>query len=132
MCGNQALDHIPETSELFQKTLCRLQSICSHRGVLPQSHLIPNDAISEREVAVGLGSFSDVCEAELDGKRVRIKTLKRPFYNPLDITEKVCLFLLVSTNRVAKAARPIDIVQRGYHLEEVTPSQHRSLPRSSY
>ena len=100
-CGDQALDHIPETDDLFRKALRRLQSTCSHRGILPQSHQIPNESISEKGEVVALGAFADAHEAELDGKKVCVKAL-RSYAQDIDgITKKVRLFLLVSASRMS-------------------------------
>lgn len=99
MCSNQALDHIPETSDLFRKTLRRLQSTCSHHRVLPQSHLIPNKAFLERGGALASGTIAKAREAELGGRRVRIETLSSYVHDIHDEMNNVCLFLLVSTSK---------------------------------
>ena len=73
---NQVLGHIPETNDLFRKTLRRLQSTCSNYGVLPQSHLISSERLTNRGRMIASGSFDDAYEAELDGKKVSIKALR--------------------------------------------------------
>jgi len=73
---DQALDNIPVTDDLFRKTLRRLQSICSNREVLPQSHIIAKERLSNRGNAIAPLGFADAHEAELDGKKVYIKALK--------------------------------------------------------
>jgi serine/threonine protein kinase len=80
------------TNDLFRKTLRRLQSTCSNRGVLPQSHLIPSESLLKRGDAIASGAFADVHEAELDGKKVCIKALRSYIQDTGGITKKVRSF----------------------------------------
>ncbi|KAF9646901.1 kinase-like protein [Thelephora ganbajun] len=85
---DKALIHIPPTDDLFRKTLCRLQSTCSNREVLPLSCVIPNGGLSNRGEAIASGSFTDVYQAELDGKKVCVKTCKLCDQDAMSITKK--------------------------------------------
>ncbi|KAF9790828.1 kinase-like domain-containing protein [Thelephora terrestris] len=73
---DEALNRIPATEDLFSKTLRRLQSICSNRGILPSSYLIPSENLSKRPEPIAPGDFGDAFEADLDGKKACIKTLR--------------------------------------------------------
>ena len=99
MTPEQALDHIPATDDLFRKTLRRLQSICSNRGVLPKSHLIPSESLSDKGQAIAAGGFADAHEAKLNGEKVCIKALRSYVQDTGGITKKVRFFLFFSYSR---------------------------------
>ncbi|KAF9644877.1 kinase-like protein, partial [Thelephora ganbajun] len=68
--------------------LRRLQSICSNRAMLPLSHLIPSESISNKGEAIASGGFSNVHQAEFDGKKVCIKVLRLYAQDTSDFTKK--------------------------------------------
>ena len=90
---NQALNNTPVADDLFRKTLRILQSICSSYQVLPSSCLVPSERLSRGET-IGDGSPVNPYEAELDGERVFIKTVKSDAQDPGAVMNNVCLFAI--------------------------------------
>ena len=74
--SEQGLDHIPVTDDLFRKALRRLQTSCSNHKVLPRSYFIPSESLSNQGSPFAAEDSADAHEAELDGEKVCVKTLK--------------------------------------------------------
>ena len=54
----------------------RFRQLCSRAGLLPASHMIPEDLIQTSEYPVASGSFGEVWEGIHNDKRIAIKALR--------------------------------------------------------
>jgi len=65
------------------KVFKKFRQLCGRAGLLPASHVIPENFIQTTEHPVASGAFGDVWEGIHNGKRVAIKALR--VYKPDDV-----------------------------------------------
>ena len=69
----QALAIIPTADDVSRLCLLKLRAICSHRGILPSSHIIAGGLTKLGDYPVASGNFGEVWEGEYDNTKVCIK-----------------------------------------------------------
>ena len=69
----QALAIIPAADNVSRLCLLKLRAICSHRGILPSSHIISGGLTKLGDYPVASGNFGEVWEGEYDSTKVCIK-----------------------------------------------------------
>jgi hypothetical protein len=72
----QILDVAPTADDVFRRCLHKLQTICTHKTILPSSYTISGDLVRVGNDPVAFGGFSDIWEGRLDGDKVCIKHLR--------------------------------------------------------
>ncbi|KAF9779338.1 kinase-like domain-containing protein [Thelephora terrestris] len=73
---DEILDVAPTADDVFRRCLHKLQTICTHKTILPSSYTISGDLVRVGNDPVAFGGFSDVWEGSLDGDKVCIKHLR--------------------------------------------------------
>jgi len=71
-CATQALQTTTHDVAIFKQ----FRKLCGQNGLLPISHIIPEEYVRTTEHPVAYGGFSDVWEGIYKNKRVAIKSLR--------------------------------------------------------
>ena len=74
--ASQALTIVPVTDDVSRLCLHKLQAICSHRGILPSSHIIVGGLTKLGDYAVASGACGEVWEGVYNNTKVCIKCPK--------------------------------------------------------
>lgn len=102
--------------------------------MLPGSYLIQSEKISDRGVPIAAGDFGDTYEAEFDGKKVCIKTLRSYVQDTGGVINKVRSLFFHPQKTVIEIKPPglVDILWRSCCVEEDATSEYRPFPRCSH
>ena len=92
----QALGAIPVTDDVFRQCLHKLQAICSHKEILPSSHIIPGNIARLGHYPIASGGFADVWEGTHHGVKVCIKYPRITVKNRQEV-EKVSYYYWYSS-----------------------------------
>lgn len=119
------------TDDVSRRCLRKLQTICSHRRILPSSHIASGDLVKVGDYAIASTALSDVWEGRLGSTRVCIKSPKITTRDHQEIEE-------VSNRRwhtVSYLLKRTGILQGGGRVETVETSEccspHRRYAEAS-